>query len=49
MLQCLLLDMEHGKINVEPKYQRRYVWNRQKACRLVESVLTGLFVPAVVM
>lgn len=43
------MDMEEGKINVEPRYQRRYVWNRLKACRLVESVLAGLFVPAVVL
>ena len=41
--------IDEGDINLAPRYQRQYVWREEKAHRLVESVLCGLFVPAVVL
>ena len=36
-------------LNLEPQYQRKYIWKKDKACRLIESVMGNLFVPAVVL
>lgn len=41
--------MDKGYINLQPRYQRGYVWSKEKASRLVESVFLKLFIPAVVL
>jgi len=35
-----------GKLQLEPDFQRNYVWDRQRASRFIESVLLALPVPA---
>lgn len=47
-LETLLNRAEKKRINLKPRYQRGYIWGKQKAYRLIESVMGGLFVPAVV-
>ncbi|GAB4819579.1 hypothetical protein N2152v2_006625 [Parachlorella kessleri] len=48
-LDTLLNQIKKGSINLEPRYQRKYIWPKDKACRLVESVIASLFVPALVL
>ncbi|PSC74508.1 hypothetical protein C2E20_2159 [Micractinium conductrix] len=48
-LETLLNQIDNGGINLEPRYQRQYIWSSQKACRLVETVFARLFIPAVVL
>lgn len=40
-LQGLYDKWLHANIRL-PEFQRKYIWNRQKASRLVESFLLGL-------
>jgi hypothetical protein len=40
---------EDGMLNLEPQYQCKYIWKKEKACRLIESMMGNLFVPAVVL
>lgn len=48
-LDSLLNEVDKGYINLQPRYQRGYVWSKEKASRLVESVFLKLFIPAVVL
>ena len=45
-LEVLYQKWQHGEILV-PEFQRRFVWKRPQASKLVESFLVGLPVPAV--
>ena len=45
-LQGLYDKWRSGSIRL-PEFQRKYIWNRQKASRLVESFLLGLPVPSI--
>lgn len=38
-------DIEQGRINLEIQYQRKYVWDRGKASRLIESLLLNIPIP----
>lgn len=38
---------QKGKVVVDPEWQRRYVWDRKRASRLIESFLIDLPVPVV--
>ncbi len=38
---------QRGTINVQPEFQRYYVWDDKKASRLIESVLLDLPIPVV--
>lgn len=33
-----MAQIEDGDINLKPQYQRDYVWDEAKACKLVETV-----------
>lgn len=37
----------HGRLHVEPEWQRKYVWDKKRASRLIESVLIGMPIPVV--
>jgi uncharacterized protein with ParB-like and HNH nuclease domain len=36
-----------GLLNLEPEYQRGFVWDKTSSSRLVETILLGLPVPEV--
>lgn len=36
-----------GRLNVQPDYQRNYVWDGKKASRLIESILLGIPIPII--
>ncbi len=38
---------QRGTINVQPEFQRYYVWDDKKTSRLIESVLLDLPIPVV--
>ncbi len=42
-------DHTHGKIQIEPDFQRHYVWDSSRASRFIESLLLGLPTPAIFM
>lgn len=48
-VDSLALWLEKGKLNLYPKYQRKYVWKADKASRLVVTALCGRIIPAVTM
>jgi len=38
-----------GKIDYEPYFQRKYVWNNEKASYFIESILLGTEIPPIVL
>jgi len=42
MVEDLILSIEGGKIDLNPEYQRNYVWNNNKASMLIESILLNI-------
>lgn len=36
-----------GKLNLQPEFQRNFVWNRSKASRLIESLLLDIPIPVI--
>lgn len=44
-LTTLLDDIEQGRLLLNIEYQRKYVWDRSKASRLIESFLLNIPVP----
>ena len=36
-----------GKLDIQPSFQRKFVWDKSKACRLIESVLLGIPLPII--
>ena len=36
-----------GRLNIEPEWQRNYVWDKGRASRLIESFLTDIPVPVI--
>ncbi len=38
---------QRGLLNLEPEYQRGFVWDKASSSRLVETILLGLPVPEV--
>jgi hypothetical protein len=48
-LDSLANWMRRGKLNIAPKYQRGYVWKKDRASRLVVTVLCNRIVPAIVL
>ena len=38
---------QDGDLNLQPDFQRNYVWNRVKASRLIESVLMNVPIPVI--
>ena len=43
-----LLDRyERGRLNIQPDFQRRFVWDSAKSSRLIESALLGIPIPII--
>ena len=42
-------QIEKGNIDLNPKFQRRNAWSDEKRCRLIESLITGMPVPEIVL
>lgn len=36
-----------GRLNIQPSYQRHYVWDAKKASQLIESILLGIPIPII--
>ncbi len=45
-LETIHAWVQRGKLNLQPEFQRYYVWNRSKASRLIESLLLDIPIPA---
>src|SRR4051812_24474289 len=39
--------VRRGHLNLQPEFQRFFVWNRAKASRLIESLLLNIPVPVI--
>ena len=39
--------VNRGKVNLQPDFQRNFVWNASKASRLVESLLLDIPIPVI--
>lgn len=48
-LRDFVAMLEEGQLNLFPKYQRSYVWQPNKASRLIATALCNRFIPAVVL
>lgn len=46
-IQGLYSKYKKGRLNIQPIYQRNYVWDPKKASRLIESVLLGIPIPII--
>lgn len=46
-IQFLHNQVTKGRLLLQPSFQRLYVWDRQKATRLIESALMGIPLPVV--
>lgn len=38
---------KRGRLNIQPSYQRKYVWDVKKASQLIESILLGIPIPII--
>eukprot|EP00977_Amphora_coffeiformis_P005451 scaffold1162_cov170-Amphora_coffeaeformis.AAC.9 len=48
-IDSLALWLEKGRINLKPKYQRGFVWQEDKASRLVVTALCRRIIPAITL
>ncbi|KAG2488885.1 hypothetical protein HYH03_012679 [Edaphochlamys debaryana] len=48
-LGALLNEVEAGEVNLEPEYQRDFVWDEKKCIGLVKTVFEGLPISAVML
>lgn len=46
-IETLKRQFERGKLDLQPSFQRNYVWDIQKASRLIESVLLNVPLPVI--
>ena len=46
-VRVIIDDWKRGKLVLQPDFQREYVWDKQKATRLIESALMGIPLPVV--
>lgn len=46
-VQVLLSDVQRGRLLLHPSFQRQFVWDKQKATRLIESALMEIPLPVV--
>lgn len=46
-VQSLILRVNQGKVDLQPEFQRNYVWDITKASRLIESLLLDIPIPVV--
>ncbi len=46
-IASLLGKFQRGRLNVQPEYQRQFVWDKVKSSRLVESALLDIPLPVV--
>ena len=47
--ETLLAQIRRGNVELDPVFQRRDAWTRQKKSRFIESVMVGLPVPQIVL
>jgi len=48
-LSHLASQLEEGDLNLLPEYQRKYVWKKDKASRLIVTALCNRFIPSIVV
>ena len=46
-IEVLHAKYQRGKLNIQPSYQRQYVWDAKKASLLIESVLLDIPIPII--
>lgn len=46
-VEVLHAKYQRGKLNIQPSYQRQYVWDAKKASLLIESVLLDIPIPII--
>ncbi|MHC5741200.1 MAG: GmrSD restriction endonuclease domain-containing protein [Nostoc sp.] len=46
-IETLHAWVKRGKLNLQPEFQRYYVWNKTKASRLIESLLLDIPIPTI--
>lgn len=46
-IEVLHAKYQRGKLNIQPTYQRQYVWDAKKASLLIESVLLDIPIPII--
>jgi hypothetical protein len=46
-IQTIFMKIQQGKIDLQPEFQRNYVWDGTKASRLIESLLLDIPIPVV--
>lgn len=46
-IESLLGKFQRGRLNIQPEYQRQFVWDKVKSSRLIESALLDIPLPVV--
>lgn len=46
-VDSLFSKYKRGKLNIQPSYQRKFVWDPKKASRLIESILLEIPIPII--
>lgn len=46
-VETLYGRVNQGKLNLQPEFQRNFVWNKSKASRLIESLLLDIPIPVI--
>ena len=45
VVELLISRLSHNEIDLEPDFQRSFVWDRKRRCRLIESLLLRIPIP----
>ena len=48
-VETIFSQIDNGNIDLNPKFQRRNVWDDQKRSKLIESLILGLPIPEIVL
>ena len=47
--ETILLQIQKGNINIDPRFQRRDAWDIEKKSKFIESIIIGLPLPQIVL
>ena len=48
-VETIYSQIQQGNIDLDPTFQRRHAWQEDKKTRLIESLITGMPVPEIVL
>ncbi|KAF7571153.1 repeatmulti-domain protein [Pyrenophora tritici-repentis] len=48
-LRKLIVELDNGRINVDPEYQREVVWTAERMTGLIDSLMENYYIPPIIL